>query len=184
MRYADKIGADFYEINKRVFPEELPPVYEKLQIYKLAQELDNDWNIYIDSDALVHPDMYDVTEFLPRDTVCHNGNDLASNRWSYDRYFRRDGRHISSCNWFTIASAWCIDLWKPIDDLTLKEALANIHPTVNELNTIITPSHLLDDYTLSRNIAKFGLKFTTVNKLNKDLGFGDAGYFWHQYTRL
>ncbi len=163
-RYADKIGADFYTIKERKFPG-FPSVYEKLQIYELAQKMENDWNIYIDSDALVHPDMMDVTNHLPKDTVLHNGVDLASNRWKYDRYFMRDGRNIGSCNWFTIASDWCVELWKPLDDLTFEEAIANISPIVNELNTVITAEHLIDDYALSRNIAKYGLKFNTFTNL-------------------
>lgn len=179
--YARKIGADFYEINRRKFPG-WPPVYEKLQIYQLAQEMGNDWNIYIDSDALVHPDMYDITSHLAKDTVCHNGADMASFRWTYDRFFRRDGRNIGSCNWFAVASDWCIDLWKPLDDLTFEEALANIHPIVSELNTVVTAEHLIDDYTLSRNIAKHGLKFTTVIETSRRLGIGDGSFFWHEYT--
>ncbi len=177
-KYAYKIGADFHVITDRKFPS-LPPVYEKLQIYKLGQK--SDWNIYIDSDALVHPDMFDVTEFLHKDTVCHNGNDMANNRWRYDKYFRRDGRHIGSCNWFTIASDWCLDLWHPLDDITYQEALENIFPIQEELNTIITREHLIDDYVLSRNIAKYGLHFTTVIKIMNDYNIPGA-YLWHQYT--
>ena len=158
--YAEKIGAEFYEIRERKFPG-WPPVYEKMQIYQLAQEMGNDWNIYIDSDALVHPDCMDITNHLSKDTVAHNGRDPADHRWRYDRFFLRDGRHIGSCNWFTAASDWCIDLWKPLDDLTKEEAVANIYPVVNELNTVIIPEHLIDDYVLSRNIAKYSLKFTT-----------------------
>lgn len=180
-QYADKIGADLYIIKDRKFPD-FPPVYEKLQIYELAQKMENDWNIYIDSDALVHPDLMDITNHLSKDTVLHNGSDLASNRWKYDRYFMRDNRNIGSCNWFTIASDWCVELWKPLDDLTLKEAVANITPIVGELNTIITPEHLIDDYTLSRNIAKYGLKFITFINLLNQLGQSGADYLWHQYT--
>ena len=179
-RYAKKIDADFYIISERKFPD-YPPVYEKLQIYKLAQEMENDWNIYIDSDALVHPDFFDITNHLQKDTVAHNGVDMAGNRWKYDRFFRRDGRHLSSCNWFSIASDWCIDLWKPLDDLTLEEATENITPIVSEVVSGLIPAgHLIDDYVLSRNIAKFGLKFTTINQIVKDIG--DTGnYLWHQY---
>jgi hypothetical protein len=180
-KYADKIGADFYEIKERKFPG-FPPVYEKLQIYELAQKMGNDWNIYVDSDALIHPDTMDITNHLPKDTVMHNGVDLASNRWRYDRYFMRDGRNIGSCNWFTIASDWCIELWKPLDDLTKEEAVANINPIVNELKTVITADHLIDDYVLSRNIAKYGLKFTTFIELLKSLGQPESNYLWHQYT--
>jgi hypothetical protein len=178
-RYAEKIGADLYTIMERKHPN-LPPVYEKMQIYELAQEMENDWNIYIDSDALVHPDMFDITEFLPRDTVCHNGNDMANNRWKYDNYFRRDGRNIGSCNWLAVASDWCIDLWHPLD-IPYTEALKNIFPIQNELNTVITPSHLIDDYALSRNISRFGLKFKTVMQIANEIRDG-GNYLYHQYT--
>ncbi len=177
--YAHKIGADFEIITERQFPN-WPVVYEKMQIHELGKG--NDWNIYIDSDALIHPDMFDPTDHLHKDTVGHNGNDMAGNRWRYDRFFRRDARHVGSCNWFTFASDWCIDLWKPLDDLTLPEALENIFPIQQELNSEqFSKDHLIDDYTLSRNIAKFGLKFKSIQDIQKDLN--DKGnYVWHAYT--
>lgn len=176
-RFADKIGADFQLIKDRKFPD-FPAVYEKLQLYELAQ--DNDWAIYFDADVLVHPDLFDVTEHLSKDTVLHWGNDLAGNRWRYDRYFRRDGRHIGSGNWFTVASDWCADLWKPLD-ISLAEALTFINPTVRERNFGIQPEHLIDDYTLSRNIARFGLKFLNFQELQKKLNRPDETYFFHNY---
>jgi len=180
--WAKKIGASFNVISERKF-EGWPPVYEKLQIYELGQQMENDWNIYIDSDALIHPDLPDLTMVLPRDTVSHHGNDFAPIRWKYDRFFMRDGRHLGSGNWFTIASDLCIDLWRPLDDLTLDEAKANIFPTVEEINAgVFDPSHLIDDYTLSRNIAKFGLKFAPVRKFMEQWGFPNGGpWFWHKY---
>lgn len=179
-RYAQKIGADFHVMTERRWPG-WPPVYEKLQIRDLAAARGDEWAIYIDSDALVHPDFFDVTEHLPRDTVCHNGADMAGCRWRYDDYFRRDGRHIGSCNWFTIASSWCLDLWTPLD-ITFEEALTRIFPTQAERNTVITPEHLIDDFTLSRNIARFGLKFTTVVEIQRRLNDAGSNYLWHQYT--
>jgi hypothetical protein len=180
--YAAKIGADFYTIKDRKFPD-FPPVYEKLQIYDLAKEMHNDWNIYIDSDTLIHPDFFDVTNHLTKDTVAHNGVDMASIRWTYDRFFWRDGRNIGSCNWFAIASDWCVELWHPLDDLTLEEAQKNIHATVQELKTVVNGPHLIDDYTLSRNIAKYGLKYTTIIDIQKRVGLGEnPGFLWHQYT--
>jgi len=183
--YAQKIGAEFYEIRERKFPG-WPPVYEKLQIYELAQKMANDWNIYIDSDTLVHPDCMDITNHLSRDTVAHYGFDPAHQRWRYDRFFLRDGRNIGSCNWFTVASDWCIDLWEPLTDLTKEEAVANIHPTVSELNTVISAEHLIDDYVLSRNIAKYRLKFTCCIDILKALGYKmsnpkDGLFLWHTY---
>lgn len=178
--YAQKIGATLIQITSRKFPE-YPIPYEKLQIREYAKTFGFDWNIYIDIDAIVHPDLFDVTVLLPKDTILHNGIDMASNRWTYDEYFLRDGRNIGSCNWFTVASDWCLDLWKPLDDLTLDEALANIHPIQGEVNVHITPDHLLDDYTLSRNIAKYGLKTTTMSDLLTKVGQFGNNYFWHEY---
>jgi len=186
--YARKIGADFQVIRERKFPE-WPLDYEKLQIHDLAEEHGNDWSIYIDSDALVNPEMFDVTEHLYKNTVCHNGTDMAGIRWKYDQYFRRDGRHIGSCNWFAIASDWCLDLWRPLDDLTPEEAIANISITVGERNSghCETP-HLISDYTLSRNIARFGLKVQTVIDLCGKMGWHSPGggpvspFLFHKYT--
>lgn len=177
-KYAGKIGAEFYTIDKRKYPQ-MPPVYEKLQIYDLGREMKNDWNIYIDGDTLVHPDMFDPTNHIEKDTVMHNGIDMASIRWTYDNYFFRDGRNIGSCNWFTIASDWCLDLWAPLD-IPLEEAVKNIHPIQGELNTVITPEHLIDDYALSRNIAKYGLKVKTLTSLLQELG-NPGNFLWHQY---
>lgn len=179
--YAKKIGAEFLVIRSRRWPERAP-VYEKLQLYELMASRQDDWAIYVDGDTLVHPDMFDVTEHLRMDTVCHHGSDMAGHRWRYDDYFRRDGRHLGSCNWFTVASRWCRDLWREPDDLTYEEAIERIFPTQAERDSGITREHLIDDYLLSRNVARFGLKFTTVRALLNALQ--DRGeYFYHEYTR-
>lgn len=168
--YADKIGADLHIISERKFPE-WPVTYEKLQIYELAQEMGNDWNIYIDSDALVHPDTQDLTLLIPRDTVAHFGKDHAPTRWRSDRFFQRDGRNFGTGNWLTVASDLCIDLWRPLDDLTPAQAIANIFPTVFErISGVVTRDHLIDDYVLSRNIAKYGLKATTFREIFIEMG--------------
>lgn len=180
-RYAEKIGADFYVIDERKSPN-LPPVIEKLQIFDLARERRDDWILFFDSDALVHPDMMDPTEVLPRDTVMHNATDYASCRFVYDDYFRRDGRHIGSANWFTVASSWCLDLWRPLDDLGFEEAVSRIKPTAVENRAGVRPDHLIDDFILSRNIAKYGLKATTFREMLARVGQVDSSYIWHQYT--
>lgn len=185
--FCEKIGAEFYVIDSRKFPD-WPVTYEKMQIYELARERKDDWAWFLDSDALVSPEMFDVTDHLKKDTVAHNASDMAGLRWSYDDYFRRDGRNFGSCNWCSIASDWCLDLWRPLDDLTLDQALANIHPRIGEKNSgFCDTRHLIDDYTLSRNIAKFGLKATTLAEMCLGLGWKDprgAGtnpHLWHHY---
>jgi len=180
--YADKINADFYVIDSRKYLN-WPIQCEKLQIYELAQEMKNDWNIYFDSDSLVHPEMLDITTLISKDTVMHNGCDMANIRWKYDQYFLRDGRHIGSCNWFTVASDWCVDLWKFPEDLTPEQCADNILPTVNEQITGFKNSfNLIDDYLLGRNIARFGFKFAAFRDILVKLGLGEAYLLWHQYT--
>lgn len=181
-RYAQKIGAEFHVIGERKYPK-LSPMMEKLQIHDIARERGDDWILYIDSDCLVHPDMMDVTEILPRDTVLCNGVDFASNRYEYDDYFRRDGRHIASCGWFTVASSWTVgDLFRPLDDLSYEDAVRRIKPFMREFRAGIKPDHLIDDFILSRNVARFGLKHRTFRDLLKEIGQVDVSYLWHEYT--
>jgi hypothetical protein len=182
-RWADKLRADRMIIDSRKFPE-WPITYEKMQIFELANRLARDgyeWFIYLDSDALLHPDLPDITNLIPKDTVAHHSKDPAMVRWVYDKYFLRNGRHIGSGNWFTIASDWCIDLWYPIEDMTPEEVCKRIYPTVHEVKSkVIEPHHLIDDYTLSRNIARFGLKFTTISETLRNLSVPEP-YYYHHY---
>ena len=226
-RYAEKIGADFHVITERKYPH-YPPVFEKLQIHELGRDMGNDWNLYVDADALIHPDLFDITEHLSKDTVFHNGSDPASIRFKPDEYFRRDGRNIGSCNWFTIASDWCLDLWRPptepLDDLvqnitcimdearqprtlgpdwrqdrawtvlwesggfaslqhTDKRLMTVVAETGVEAKVVMTPDHLIDDYTLSRNIARFGFKFKQMRDVLAGLKMNPAStFFHHTYT--
>lgn len=187
LAYARKMGADFQIINERRFPE-MPVTYEKLQIFYLGRG--NDWNVYIDSDAVIFPDMFDVTERIGKDTVAHYSRDHCINRFKSNEYFRRDGRDIGSANWFTVASDWCLDLWAPIhwhraperlpEEIVPSVIMKEIRPIVVERQAGITPEHLIDDYTLSLNIARYGLKFTTVAEImarNNDRGV----YAWHRH---
>lgn len=180
-KYAHKIGADFYVIKERKFPEWYI-TYEKMQIYELGKEMKNDWNIYVDCDALIHPDIFDITTQMSKDTVAHSAMDMASLRWRYDEYFLRDGRNIGSCNWLTIASDWCIDLWRPLDDLTPDEAANNIFPTKSESDNGVTPRSLIDDYVLSRNIAKFGLKFVMFKDFFAKYDMDYLSFLYHNYA--
>jgi hypothetical protein len=178
-RYADKIGAEIHVISERKYPD-MPAVYEKLQIYNLIDEIDCEWIIYIDSDALLHPDLPDVTTLIPKDTVMQFMNDVSTIRFRENDYFRRDGRYIGCCNWFTVASHLCRDLWKLPD--TSIHIEHEIHPIAPErLYTQV--SHLIDDYILSVNVARYGLKYQTLRQRLKDIGYGGGEYLWHTYLR-
>lgn len=179
--FAEKCDADFEIITERKFSS-MPVTYEKFQIWWRAQERADDWSIFFDSDSLVHPDTPDPTELIGKDTVMHNGMDFANNRFKYDNCFRRDGRNIGSGTWFCVCSDWTLDLWHPLEDVTLEHCLQSIQPTLFERSRGVTREHLIDDYLVSRNIARYGLKFTSFIDLQKKLGRERDFYFWHQYA--
>lgn len=176
--YADKIGATFTPLTKRAFPD-FPMMYEKLQIYE--QGKDNDWNIYIDSDCLVHPDLFDITEVLAPDTVMTYGVDFANSRFKYDSYFRRDGRNLGLGNFLTIASKLCIDLWEPLADISVTDAIGNIQMTRREESLGHKSGYGIDDYVISRNVARYGLKFETFQQLLRRINRPDDEFFFHNH---
>jgi len=177
--WADKIEADFHVITERKHPE-YPPVYEKFQIYELAKEHDNDWNIFFDADALIHPDFFDVTSILQKDMTVSNGTDFVPHRFRPNKYSLRDGRMIGKGNWCAIASDWCIDYWRPLD-ASVEETIKDIFPTAREKEAGITPCHLIDDYTVTNNIARFGLKHILIPELQKQYPLIMQNMLFHQY---
>jgi len=178
-KYAQKIGADFNIITERKFPNN-DIEYERLQAYTLGENYD--WNYFFDADTLIHPELFDVTTYLNKNTVLHSGVDRADLRWTFDEYFLRDGRNIGSCNWFTVASNWCLDLWKPPEDLTEEEIVSRICLTNFERLHGVPARHLVIDFITSRNVARYGLKVTTFADMLKALGRETENYFFHEYT--
>lgn len=155
--YAKKIDADFKVISERKF-HNFPVNIEKFQLYELSK--DYDWTIFIDSDALIHPNCPDLTEVYGKDVVIFNAYDLYPQRFKPNNYTRRDKRNIGACTWLTIFSDWTRDIWKPYSDP--QKYLDQIHPIHRETNFGYNPDHILDDYLVSRNIAKYGIKVKTV----------------------
>lgn len=177
-RYAQKIGADFNPITKRKFPRN-DIEYERFQLHKLGA--DYDWNFLFDADTVIHPEFFDLTAYLTKDTVFHSGLDRADLRWRLDHYFLRDGRNIGCCNWFTVASDWCLDLWRPPEDLTQQEIVDRVCVSNHERLHGVPARHLILDYITSRNVARFGLKVMTLSDVFKKVG-GEGNYFFHEYT--
>ena len=71
---------------------------------------------------------------------------------------------------------------KPLD-IGPQEAIANIYPIVEELRGGCLADHLVDDYAMSHNIARFGLKFKGVLEIQKEIGWtGEWGGFTHLYN--
>lgn len=155
--YANKIDADFKKITERKFPEE-PVNIEKFQLYELSK--DYDWTIFIDADAIIHPNCPDLTEVYNKDVVIFNGYDLYPLRFKPNNYTRRDKRNIGACTWFTAFSDWTRHLWKPYENP--KKYINQINLMWLEKNFGYTPEHILDDYLVSKNIAKYGLNVKTI----------------------
>ena len=176
--YADRIGAELHIITERKFPT-MPVTYEKLQIYTLAREQGNDWNIYIDSDTLIHPECPDFSLYLKPDEIAFHAIDYSPMRFRPDRVFLKDHRFQAPGNWLAIASRKCLNLWKPLD-ISLKEALSNIFVSPQEFQAGIKKEHLIDDYTLARNIAQFHLKVKTCKQIYEEQKFW-PGFLQHQY---
>jgi hypothetical protein len=174
--WADKIGADFREITERKFPE-WPVVYEKFQLRDLGAGYD--WTIFLDADTLWYPDSPDWTELVSKDTVLNYGKDFAPIRATVDNYFRRDGRGIGTAGWCTLCSDWTReDLYTPLG-IPYDEALRRLHPTVKEYQIGMEPGHLIDDYVMSLNVARFGLKYDTIIDFGGKRGFGQTAF--HNY---
>jgi hypothetical protein len=177
--HAHKIGAKFQVISERKFPEH-PIAYEKLQIFELGR--DNDWNIFVDVDTIIRPDLFDLTEYLSKDQVLLYSSDFAPIRLRYDRFFRRDGRNLTAGNFFMIASDWCHEFWEPLQDtdITVQDAIAQIFPITAESAVGHTPEHFIDEYVIARNMAKYGLHYTSYLQLMERLGRSNDIYLWHQ----
>lgn len=181
--YARKIRARFIVIDERKHPDR-PPVFEKFQIPELAAQHPADWHFFLDLDTLVHPDMLDPTLFLRKDEVMHFNFDMSNLRFAPSKYMLRDGRHLGSCTWWCIASDWNVDdFWRKPDRPTA-EIIENIQTTVDEKLAGITQDHLIDDYTLTQNVARFGLHVANIGEVcrRSNLLQGLPDYIWHQYT--
>jgi hypothetical protein len=46
---------------------------------------------------------------------------------------------------------------------------------------VVTPYHLIDDFLIGRNIAKYGLKFAKLNDI-LEKHYPKSWFFWHDYT--
>jgi hypothetical protein len=147
--WASRIGARYTEITTRVFPE-WPVTYEKLQVHRLG--VGADWNILVDADFMLHPELPDFTETLDRNTVGMHYGFNASTMFMNDIYFERDGRDLGIAGGFVITSRLTHDLWTPLefDWQTARQRLRR--------------EFIVDEYCLSRNLAKFGLYHSGVER--------------------
>ena len=160
--YAERNGYMINMITERKFPD-YPINYEKMQVYEDGK--DAEVNILCDADMLIHPEFPDVTTFLKRDSIAFNDNYNISWKYHVDRirYFMRDGRDVGIATNFVVSSDWTHDVWEPLS-LSQKD----IEELAKKENTDTGGAdgrgwgHYADEFALSYNMAKYGLKYTGV----------------------
>jgi hypothetical protein len=167
--WAKKIDAEIKVISKRKFLDK-PVTYEKFQLYEMAKKDPADWHIFVDADAYIKNDFLDITELVPKTNVIVAKGGSGNPRFRTDNYMRRYGHHIDVGSWFFALSDWTLDAFKPphlqSGEPSVEELIDNIFPQTHELNgpVPVIPSHLIDDYVLCRNIAKYGIKVTYISE--------------------
>lgn len=152
-RYAVKIGATVNVLTERRFPE-WPLHYEKMQVYDAGAE--NEWNVYLDADAMIHPDMFDLTKIrvcphvpdepVPRNAVgMHYGyeQNLADDKF-FRRYAASNLRGMTA--FLVVANNLCHDVWTPLE----------LSPA--QVESFLFNYRHVDEYCLSRNMCRFGLR--------------------------
>lgn len=146
--WAAKIGAEYREITHRMFNDRLPITYEKLQIHPLGMHAK--WNILVDADVMIHPEMPDPTQMFGPDTVLSSYGFDASKFFEMDKYFMRDGRNRGIAGGFVVTSHLTHDLWS-CSELSVEQLLERSRRWF-----------ILDEYVISRNLARYGLKYSGV----------------------
>jgi len=150
--YADRIGAEFNLITERKYPE-WHINYEKLQVWEDGK--DADLNFLVDADVLIHPKFPDVHDIIPEHHVAFNDNYTASEKFGlndYNRdYFMRDGRNVGVVTNAVVSYKSTHCLWEPL----------TISPENGEKITIVRKGDI-DEYALSHNLAKYGLRYTGI----------------------
>jgi hypothetical protein len=144
--YANRIGAKFTLISTRKYPE-FPPTYEKLQVYELGKN--NDYNILLDADIVLADDFEDITKNVPLNGVGFWHEYRASGLFAPDQYFFRDNRNVGVATNMLVVPRACHDIFTPLE-IDAEEAKKRTNRWF-----------IIDEYCISRNLAKFGIKYTS-----------------------
>ena len=150
LHYAKKINADINVISERKFPD-WHMYYEKMQMYEYGKYYDA--NFLLDADVLIHPGFPDFTTVTKPHHIAFNDNFNASDHYygvEENIYFQRDGRDVGISTNAVISFKSTHDVWEPL----------NISP--QEAKNILKPHAFIDEYCLSLNMAKYGLKYTGI----------------------
>ena len=150
-QYAYRTKSELNIITERKFPE-WHINYEKFQVYEDGKHADS--NFLIDADVLIHPQFPDFSDSitLPHH-IAFNDNYHASTKFNVidNVYFQRDGRDVGIASNAVISFKSTHDVWEPL----------NITPDRGKEITFVREGDI-DEYCLSHNMAKYGLKYTGI----------------------
>lgn len=147
--YARKINARLNIITENKYPN-WHPNYEKLQVYEHGRN--SDANLLVDADVLIHPDFPDFTSIVPEHHVAFNENYHADSRFETNDYFLRDGRNVGIATNVLVSYKSTHDIWEPL----------TISPELAYSKIITGQKNIVDEYCLSLNLAKYGLKYCGI----------------------
>ena len=160
--YAERHGFLINLITERKF-HDYPINYEKMQVYQDGREAE--LNMLCDADMLIHPHFPDVHEIVKNPAyVAFNDNYNISTKYQANRipYFVRDGRDVGIATNFVVTSNLTHDLWEPIP-LTSQQISDLAVPNNDEPGEWNRGwGHYADEFALSFNLAKYGLKYQGI----------------------
>lgn len=149
--YAYRTRSELNIISKRKFPE-WHINYEKFQVYEDGKYADA--NFLIDADILIHPEFPDFSSGITfPHHIAFNDNYHASTKFNIEDnlYFQRDGRNVGIASNALISFKSTHDVWEPL----------SITPEEGREITYVREGDI-DEYGLSVNMAKYGLKYTGI----------------------
>lgn len=150
--YANRIGAELNIITQRKYPE-WHINYEKMQVWEDGKNAE--LNFLVDADVLIHPYFPDVEDIIPKHHVAFNDNYNASRKFNITDYnhdfFMRDGRDVGVVTNAVVSYKSTHCLWEPL----------SITPEEGKKITSVREGDI-DEYTLSHNLAKYGLRYTGI----------------------
>lgn len=146
-QYAKKINAEVQIITKGKFLG-WPVSYEKMQIYDLGK--DNEWNVLIDADILIHPDFPNIITRSKKDMITswmqYNSSELYHKA---DKCFMRQklkyGSNKSIVTQFVCTNNLIHDVWKPLEK------------PFSSYNGWLERDYNIDEYCITYNTNKYGI---------------------------
>lgn len=175
--YANKCDADLILLTKRAFDPAAPIYLEKFQTLN-AWKNGYQWALTVDLDACINwRDMPVVWSAISKSVVFNFGRDFAPVRFRFPgehaRYYERcssGSKGFGCCTWFVAASELTgPDLWEfPTywpDFISNHSKYVNLSQTEYNCGLAEKGQCLLDDYSLSVSVHKYGLDICSMRDI-------------------